>query len=59
MGQIMPVISAGLQIFGMMQGGKGDDTPIEEPKAEEKKSLLFAPRKATKSKTGSLISGVQ
>jgi len=58
MGQIMPVISAGLQIFGMMQGGKGDDTPIEEPKAEEKKSLLFSPRKS-KSASGTLISGVR
>jgi hypothetical protein len=59
MGQIMPIISTGLQIFGMMQGGKSDEV-AEEPKVEEeKKSLLFSPRKATKSATGTLISGVQ
>ena len=58
MGQLMPIISTGLQIFGMVSGGKGGDAPTEEPKVEEKNSLLFSPRKS-KSAAGTLISGVR
>jgi len=64
MGWIIPVVQAGAAIYGATQAGKGgggDNNAVESGvKAEpKKKNLLFSPKKATKSKTGSLISGVQ